>query len=126
MDIRAKLEAAFLKWIAVLATVKPHLATRFLSKFMTDRRGMAPVISLFLGLATVIIIALVSVLLSGVVSGQMDTLFTNFNVSSTWSTIADNLESIISSSYSIGGLGILLFAFMVILSILGVGMATRR
>lgn len=93
-----------------------------------NNKGMAPIVSLFLGLGTVIIVALVIVLLAGVVDGQMTTLFDadHFNVSSTWTTIKDSLVNVISASMNIGGLGILVFAFVVILAILGVGLYTRR
>ena len=104
----------FLRAIYLLAKYNPALAVKFLVAYAPllrmNKKGMAPVVSLFLGLGTVIIVALVSILLSGVVSGQMSTLFTTFNVSATWTTIATNIENIISSAYSIGGLGILVFA----------------
>ena len=96
---------------------------RFLIK---DRKGMQPVVQLFLGLGTVAIVMYVIVLLLGVVSGQMNTMFQSFSVTNTtfyW--VAQNLTNIISASLNIGGLGILVYAFVVILAILGVGLYTR-
>lgn len=91
-----------------------------------NNKGMAPIVALFLGLGTVIIVSLVIVLLAGVVDGQMGTLFTTFNVSNTWITIKNSLVSMVSAAMNIGGLGILVFAFVVILAILGVGIYSKR
>ena len=100
---------------------------KLLKAIRLDNKGMAPIVSLFLGLGTVIIVALVITLLAGVVDGQMTTLFDadHFNVSSTWTTIKNSLVNTISAAMNIGSLGILVFAFVVILAILGVGLYQR-
>ena len=98
---------------------------RILSRLRKDRKGMQPIVQLFLGLGTVAIVMYVITLLLGVVSGQMTTMFTSFSVDSTWTNIAGNLTNIIAASMNIGGLGILVYAFVVILAILGVGLYTR-
>jgi len=100
---------------------------KLLKAIRLDNKGMAPIVSLFLGLGTVIIVALVITLLAGVVDGQMTTLFDadHFNVSATWTTIKNSLVNTISAAMNIGSLGILVFAFVVILAILGVGLYQR-
>ncbi len=100
---------------------------KLLKAIRLNSKGMAPIVSLFLGLGTVIIVALVITLLAGVVDGQMTTLFDSdhFNVSATWTTIKSSLVNTISAAMNIGSLGILVFAFVVILAILGVGLYQR-
>lgn len=100
---------------------------KLLKAIRLNHKGMAPIVSLFLGLGTVIIVALVITLLAGVVDGQMTTLFDadHFNVSATWTTIKSSLVNTISAAMNIGSLGILVFAFVVILAILGVGLYQR-
>jgi len=100
---------------------------KLLKAIRLDNKGMVPIVSLFLGLGTVIIVALVITLLAGVVDGQMTTLFDadHFNVSATWTTIKNSLVNTISAAMNIGSLGILVFAFVVILAILGVGLYQR-
>jgi hypothetical protein len=86
---------------------------------------MQPIVQLFLELGTIAIVMYVVTLLLGAVSGQMNTMFTSFGVNSTWTNIAGNLTNIIAASMNIGGLGILVYAFVVILAILGVGLYTK-
>jgi len=57
-------------------------------------------------------------LLGGVLSGQISTLFTQFNVTSQWQNLFTQAQNIGTAAISVGIIALLVVAFMAIVAIL--------
>jgi len=101
---------------------------KFLSRlFHRKSKGMTPLINLFIGFAAVIVVLEVVILLAGVITGLTVPMFTSMGVNATWTALLYSAVSVIQSSIQIGTLGILIYAFMAVLSAFGMfGAGGRR
>jgi len=119
--------------------MKMKLLSRLLHR---KSKGMTPLINLFIGFAAVIVVLEVVILLAGVVTNLTENIFYAINgttwngtawvggtgaINASWFTLMYNAVSVIQSSIQIGTLGILIYAFMAVLSAFGMfGVGTRR
>jgi hypothetical protein len=94
-------------------------------------KGMTPLINLFIGFAAIVVVLEVVILLAGVITGLTGSMWTALNgsgtINGTWVVLMDSAVSVIQSSIQVGTLGILIYAFMAVLSAFGMfGAGGRR
>jgi len=83
-----------------------------------DHRGVMQVGALILGLVVSMITIYIAVLLGGVLSSQVETLFGQFNLTNTqWQTLFSQTQTIATSAISVAVIGFLIAAFMVVIGI---------
>jgi len=74
--------------------------------------------ALILGLVVSMITIYIAVLLGGVLSSQVETLFGQFNLTNTqWQTLFSQTQTIATSAISVAVIGFLIAAFMVVIGI---------
>ncbi|MCR6692296.1 MAG: hypothetical protein MRT15_07885 [archaeon YNP-LCB-003-016] len=86
--------------------------------FKKNIRGSANLSNIFIGLATVLAVVLISIMIAGVLSGQITSLFPKLNVTSTWINLANTAQSYIVTTFSLVLIAILLLGFVIILGVL--------
>jgi heme/copper-type cytochrome/quinol oxidase subunit 2 len=82
------------------------------------KRGSTNLSNIFIGLATVLAVALIAIMIAGVLSGQITSLFSKLNVTSTWTNLANTANSYIVTTFSLTLIAILLLGFVIILGVL--------
>jgi len=86
--------------------------------FKKNVRGSANLSNIFIGLATILAVALIAIMIAGVLSGQITSLFTQLNVTSTWINLAHTAQSYIVTTFSLVLIALLLLGFVIILGVL--------
>ena len=86
--------------------------------FKKNVRGSANLSNIFIGLATILAVALIAIMIAGVLSGQITSLFTQLNVTSTWINLANTAQNYIVTTFSLVLIALLLLGFVIILGVL--------
>ena len=81
------------------------------------RRGSANYSNIMIGLAVALAAAMISILIAGVLHGQISKIFTDLNVTSSWVNLADTAANYIQTTFSLVLIGILLIGFVIILGV---------
>jgi hypothetical protein len=81
-------------------------------------RGSVSIDKVFIGLAGVLAIALISILITGVLSAQIGSLFSQLNVTGQWLNLKGSAESYIVTTFSLVLIALLLMGFAIILGVL--------
>jgi hypothetical protein len=81
-------------------------------------RGSVSMDKVFIGLAGILAIALISILITGVLSAQIGSLFTQLNVTGQWLNLKSSAESYIVTTFSLVLIALLLMGFAIILGVL--------
>jgi ABC-type spermidine/putrescine transport system permease subunit II len=90
-----------------------------LLKWLKDRRGnVGNIGALILGLVVAMITIFIAELLGGVLSSQVSSLYTTFNLTgSVWQTLFNQTQTIATSAINVAIIGFLIAAFMVVIGI---------
>ena len=80
-------------------------------------RGSVNLGNIIWGLAFTLIVALIAILVAGVISGQMSSIFTQLNVNSTWKSLANTASSYVQTAITLALIGIVIAGVMVIVAI---------
>jgi large-conductance mechanosensitive channel len=90
-----------------------------LLKWLKDRRGnVGNIGALILGLVVAMITILIAELLGGVLSSQITSLYTTFNLTGTvWESLFNQTQTVATSAIQIAIIGFLIAAFMVVIGI---------
>jgi flagellar biosynthesis protein FlhB len=81
-------------------------------------RGSVSMDKVFIGLAGVLAVALISILIAGVLSAQIGNMFRELNVSSPWTGLMSSAQSYIVTTFSLVLIALLLVGFAIILGVL--------
>jgi len=86
--------------------------------FKKNVRGSTNLSNVFIGLATILAVVLISIMIAGVLSAQITSLFPKLNVTSTWTNLANTANSYIVTTFSLTLVAVLLIGFVIILGVL--------
>lgn len=80
-------------------------------------RGSVNLGNVIWGLAFTLIVALIAILVAGVISGQMASIFTQLNVNATWTGLAETASSYAQTAITLALVGVVIAGVMVIVAV---------
>jgi len=105
--------------IPILATLL--FLTANCEKLRHDRRGSALGRNI-LGFSIAFVFALVAILLGGVISGQMTTVFSNLNVTEPWTSLMGTAESYTNTAMTLVLISIIIAGVVIIINVVKGGL----